>query len=313
MITNFFKNKIIILLLIITILFIYTLIPKNTNDQITYQSVFNDYVYLLDQDNYLVRTEAIFSSNDQAALLKEKIAYLIIDSPQNILIDNAYKPLIPKNTKVLDLRIDDATIKVDFSKELLNISPALEEKMIEAIIYTLTEDDSIKEVMIFVEGTLITNLPNSHITLPKKLNREYGINKVSNLTDYKNIAKTTVYFIKDDHYLPVTLINNDNHEKVEIIINELKSNNINDPDLVSYLKASTILENYEILSNSINLSFNKYIFDDFKNKLISEEVKYAIYFSLKDNYQIKEVNYLYDNQVVSQINTWKIPKFMVYS
>ncbi|MBO4245549.1 MAG: GerMN domain-containing protein [Bacilli bacterium] len=303
MITNFFKNKIIILLLIITILFIYTLIPKNTNDQITYQSVFNDYVYLLDQDNYLVRTEAIFSSNDQAALLKEKIAYLIIDSPQNILIDNAYKPLIPKNTKVLDLRIDDATIKVDFSKELLNISPALEEKMIEAIIYTLTEDDSIKEVMIFVEGTLITNLPNSHITLPKKLNREYGINKVSNLTDYKNIAKTTVYFIKDDHYLPVTLINNDNHEKVEIIINELKSNNINDPDLVSYLKASTILENYEILSNSINLSFNKYIFDDFKNKLISEEVKYAIYFSLKDNYQIKEVNYLYDNQVVSQINT----------
>ena len=313
MITNFFKNKIIILLLIITILFIYTLIPKNTNDQITYQSVFNDYVYLLDQDNYLVRTEALLSSTDKAALLKEKIAYLIIDSPQNILIDNAYKPLIPKNTKVLDLRIDDATVKVDFSKELLNISPALEEKMIEAIIYTLTEDDSIKEVMIFVDGANLTNLPNSHITLPKKLNREFGINKVSNLTDYKNIAKTTVYFIKDDHYLPVTLINNDNHEKVEIIINELKSNNINDPDLVSYLKASTILENYEILSNSINLSFNKYIFDDFKNKLISEEVKYAIYFSLKDNYQIKEVNYLYDNQVVSQINTWKIPKFMVYS
>ena len=303
MITNFFKNKIIILLLIITILFIYTLIPKNTNDQITYQSVFNDYVYLLDQDNYLVRTEALLSSTDKAALLKEKIAYLIIDSPQNILIDNAYKPLIPKNTKVLDLRIDDATVKVDFSKELLNISPALEEKMIEAIIYTLTEDDSIKEVMIFVDGANLTNLPNSHITLPKKLNREFGINKVSNLTDYKNIAKTTVYFIKDDHYLPVTLINNDNHEKVEIIINELKSNNINDPDLVSYLKASTILENYEILSNSINLSFNKYIFDDFKNKLISEEVKYAIYFSLKDNYQIKEVNYLYDNQVVSQINT----------
>ena len=303
MITNFFKNKIIILLLIITILFIYTLIPKANEENITYQSVFNDYVYLLDQDNYLIKTDALLTEVDKEALLKEKLFFLIIDSPKNILIDNAYNPIIPKNTKILDLSIEKNTVKVNFSKELLNISSSLEEKMIEAIIYTLTEDNDINYVMIFVEGTTLSNLPNSNKAIPKKLDRKFGINKISNISDYKNISKTIIYFIKDDHYLPVTLINNDNHEKVEIIINELKSNDINDPDLVSYLKASTILENYEILENTINLSFNKYIFDDFKNRLISEEVKYAIYYSLKDNYEISEVNYLYDKEIVEQINT----------
>ena len=303
MITTFLKRKIAFFVIIIVILGIYILFNKNEPITTTYQPVNNDYIYLLDDDNYLVRTNQYVINDNELNNIKEKINYLIIDSKNNILINNNYQPTIPKNTKIIDIKIDNDIIKINFTKELLNVSSKSEEKMIESLIYTLTESNNINGIMIFVEGNILNKLPNSNKALPPLLTRDYGINKNYNLDNYKNTNHTTIYYIKDHNYLPVTFINNDSKEKIEVIIEELKSNSLNQTNLISYLKANAILEDYEILNDSINLSFNKYIFEDLNSQEILEEVKYAIYLSVRDNYHVKEVNYLYNNQVISQIKT----------
>ena len=303
MITNFIKRKIIFFSTIILILSSFILSNSNKKIKTTYQDVNRDFIYLLDSDHYLVRTTQYISNKQGIDLYKEKINYLIIDSKNNILINNHYEPLIPQNTKIIDIKKDDNILKINFSKEFLNVSAKNEEKMIESLIYTLTEDKDIEGIMIFVEGNILDKLPNSKNTLPSLLTRDYGINKTYHINNYKNTYKTTIYYIKDQNYLPVTIINNNQKEKIEIIIEELKSSSINQTNLISYLKANAILENYEILNDTINLSFNQYIFDDFTNKTIQEEVKYAIYLSIKDNYHVKAVNYLYNNEVISQIKT----------
>ena len=68
---------------------------------------------------------------------------------------------------------------------------------------------------------------------------------------------------------------------------------------MSYLASSVELLNYEELENQISLSFNNAIFDDLEEKNILEEVKYSIALSLKDNYDIEDVIFKVDNEIIT--------------
>ena len=132
--------------------------------------------------------------------------------------------------------------------------------------------------------------------------RSFGINKVYDITNITTSSKTTIYYIgkEDDltYYIPVTKIDNNPNEKIEIIINELKSAPIYETNLISFLASSVELLNYEILENQINLTFNNEIFEDFTEKNILEEVKYSIALSLMDTLNVKEVIFKVDDLVI---------------
>ena len=106
----------------------------------------------------------------------------------------------------------------------------------------------------------------------------------------KRIFITSIYFSKnvDDYsyYVPVTKINNDKSDKIQIIISELKSsvNSVN--NLNSYLDDKTKLIDYNISDKSIELVFNDYLFSD---KKVLESVEYIISSSIFENYEVDKL------------------------
>lgn len=124
----------------------------------------------------------------------------------------------------------------------------------------------------------------------------------------KDTNKTTVYYLSkyDDYYyyVPVTKISNETGEKAEIIIKELKSTPIYHTNLISYLAASTNLTNYELLENSISLSFDNHLLANLNDEDMLEEVKYSIALSLRDSYGIEKVlfNFPENEQEVMAFN-----------
>lgn len=260
-------------------------------------------IYLLNQDEYVVRTNIATSQTDSIKLVKELVDAITLGSEKKEYLSKYFSQVIPKNTKLLDVSLENGLLKLNFSKEFLNIDKNLEEKLIESIIYTLTEIEGIDEIMIFVEETKLEELPQSKIKLPNTLDRSYGINKVYDITSIKDLTKTTIYYIgmNDDitYYVPVTKIeNNNNQNKIEIIIDELKSSPLYETNLMSYLASSVELENYEELENQVTLSFNNFIFDDLEEKNILEEVKYSISLSIKDSLDVEEVIFKVDDEIV---------------
>lgn len=260
-------------------------------------------IYLLNTEEYVIRTNIATQSNDTLQLVKELIEALTVGSDKKEYISDHFSQIIPKNTKILDVSLENGLLKIDFSKDILTVSKDLEEKMIEAIVYTLTEVEGIEQVMIFVEGSKLETLPQTNIKLPNTLDRGYGINKVYDITSLKDLTKTTVYYIGEFegliYYVPVTKIENDQQQnKIEIIIDELKSSPIYETNLMSYLASSVELESYEELENQITLSFNNAIFDDFDEKNILEEVKYSISLSLQDTLNIEEVIFKVDDEII---------------
>lgn len=270
--------------------------------EVEYISVDATPIYLINPDNYVVRTNIATTSTDPLSLAKELITSLTIGSQKKEYISSHFTQIIPENTKILDISLDEGLLKVDFSKELLNISKDNEEKLIESLVYTLTEIKEIEKIMIFVEGTKLETLPKSNIKLPNTLDRSYGINKVYDITSLKDLTKTTIYYIGkfEDlvYYVPVTKIDNNHNDKIEIIIDELKSSPIYETNLMSYLASSVELESYEELENQIILSFNNAIFDDFNAQNILEEVKYSISLSIGDTLHVDEIIFKVNDEII---------------
>lgn len=299
-----FKKMIIVTLSFIALLLIY-LFPSsdsyNINTTVTYTSPEMVPIYLVDQNDLVSRFEVIKNSEDIEDLVKEVINNLTIDSNTTSHIPDNFKKIIPKNTTIINQSLSDGLLKINFSKELLNVPSENEEKMIEALIYSLTEIESVKQIMIFVDGEKLTNLPNSKKSLPETLDRSYGINKVYELESLKEVNKITTYYISKmegyTYFTPVTTITNKQNEKVEVIIEKLKTAPTYQTNLVSYLASSTELLNYEILENSINLSFNNQILNLNDNEIL-EEVKYTIALSIRDTYNIYETIFYVDDFLV---------------
>lgn len=250
-------------------------------------------IFLIDDKDYVARTSIVKSSKNINDQIKEIIETLTINSQKSNYIRDGFKPIIPKDTKVLDLKLDSEILTINFSKEFLNVSKENEDKMIEALIYSLTEIKEIKKIKILVENNNFTTLPNSNKKLPEYLDKNYGINKIYNLDSLKETSKTTIYYLSKNkdyyYYVPVTKVSNEKLERVEIIIKELKSTPIYHTNLISYLASSTSMTNYELLESTISLSFNNYLIANLKDDAVLEEVKYSIALSLRDTYGINKV------------------------
>jgi len=298
------KKIIIVSLSFVVLLLIYffpTTDNYNINTTLTYIDPVTIPIYLVDHNDLVSRFEIIKTSENTEDLVKEVIENLSVDGTTSSHIPNNFKKIIPKNTKIINQSLSDGLLKINFSKELLNIDKENEVKLIESIIFSLTEIEGIEQIMIFVEGENLKELPHSKKTLPNILDRSYGINKIYELESIKDVSKITTYYISKmdgySYYTPVTTITNKENEKVEIIIEKLKTAPTYQTNLVSYLATSAELLNYEILENSINLSFNNHILNLNDNEIL-EEVKYTIALSIRDTYNISETIFYVDNMLV---------------
>lgn len=303
-------RKIIIATGALFALFLIYLIPnENVNDLESKQEleyinldVKTNPIFLLNSNNYLGRCEIVINSNSPTNQIKELLQVLISGGEGENRIPNGFKSILPSDTKILSIDLNDGIVKINFSKELLDIDETLEEKMIEAIVYTVTTINKVKGVIIYVDGDILTKLPKTKINLPTTLDRSFGINKTNNLTSTKDFNQVTIYYVNkyndNTYYVPVTKYLNDKRDKISIVIDELTSLKTYTGNLMSYLNSNTKLLKVQEEADFLQLTFNSYIFDDVNNKDILEEVIYTICLSINDNYDVKEVIFDYENEEI---------------
>lgn len=291
MIKKWTINKIVVASVSLFLLFMFYLIPTKPNietEVIEKEEVLKEnVVYLLDEDNYVSRVVTYYDKTDIKDIIRNKIDTLTNSDRKN------FYPLIPKGTKLNDVKVEKDAVYLDFSSEILSVNKYIEEEMIEAIVYSVTEINGINSVYITVDSKELKKLPNSLKELNYPLTRKYGINKKYNIDSFENIDTTTVYFSKssddDIYYVPVTYVINTSGEKIDIIIEELKSSINSQDNLNSFVSNMVEVVDYNIDNDKFNLVFNEYIFGDLEKNVILEEVKYVISASIFENYDVKEV------------------------
>lgn len=308
MLRRIYLKKIMVATLALFALVMLYLMPSNTDthelstDKVEY--VYNnksEILYLLDSNDYVARTVMSGCDCDSKEEARDAIEGLTIDGKKSHIIPNGFRSILPAGTSILGLDLKDKLLTINFSSELLDINSNYEEKMIEAIVYTLTSIDGIDKVTIKVDGNVLNKLPKSGKSIPDVLDKSFGINKKYDIVNTSNIDSYTVYYVSNfnnnEYYVPVTkYVNSKGDDKVKVIIDELSSSPIHETNLMSYLNANVSLINYDLSDDILKLNFSNSILDNSTSNKILEEVVYTISLSIQDNYNVKEVDFLVEDK-----------------
>ena len=229
-------------------------------------------IYLLNKNNYLVKTDIFLTGKTKEDKVRGIINYLIIN---NSKIKNSLQGYLPKNTKINEIKIDNNNLYIDFSKDFLNYDKSNEKYIITGLTYSLLELESISNFSFTVEKEMLKGYETP-------LNKNISINPEYSINSRKDINKVIVYYYDKDNntnLIPITKYLNDKREKVEIIIDELKNNKSN---LISPVNNNLELLDYYEEANVLFLNFNNYLLDSNQEttKAIMEEISYSIF----DNY-----------------------------
>lgn len=112
--------------------------------------------------------------------------------------------VLPENTEIKGMSIQDGVCRVDFSQNILNTeSYEQEQNMVSALTYTLTEFPTIDKVEVLVEGKELASLSKGY-AISTAFER-----KNINLFGSENAANYTVYYKSPDtevagYYVPIT-------------------------------------------------------------------------------------------------------------
>lgn len=308
MIKEFSVKKILKYTVLLLIVFLFYLFPEK-NEMQESKVIFNETnskyhdIFLIDKNGYVSKTNVSITSTEKGKLIEELIEVMIIDGKYQNRIPNGFSAILPVDTKILDYKIDNDTVILNFNSSLFDVKSEYEEKIVESIIYTVTSIDGIKNIKLNIEGKRVDRLPKSGKILDEVLNREYGINKEYDVENLDDITKVTIYYLNKNnidqtYYIPVTKYINSNDEKIKIIVDELSSNISYESNLISYLNYNAKLLDYSFNEEELDLNFNEYLFDNEENKKVLEEVIYSISYSIKDNYNVSKINFFVNNKQI---------------
>lgn len=290
-----------ILLVVYSIPNLYQEETLKTNLEVEYiTGIGTNNIYLLNQDNYLVKTKILLDSTDKIEQIKKLLKNLT--KSNNDKFPSGLKATIPEGTKVYEVIFDEGYVTINFSKKLLKQDDNLKEKMIESVVYSIMDLGDISGIIIEVEG----EVPSEY---NKVLDRNIGINKTYNITSRNDINKVVVYYLEaldgNNYYVPVTKYLNNNNDKVKIIVDELTSSYIYEPNLMSFLNSNAKLLDYKEQENVMLLNFNNAIFDH-DNKIL-EEVSYTLAYSVFANYDVEQVLIQVDGKNIESLGKKDLP------
>lgn len=278
-----------IIFFIVFTLYSMKFVDKVVTSDNSKDKVNEEIIYTLNSDNYISKTSVyvskVLSLEDR---VREKLEIMVKDNDKNVLLPSYFKPILPQNTRVLDVVVEDCLIKVYFSKELNNINKEQSEKMIEAIVYTVT-DENILGIEIYVNGQMLKYVPNTKKVLPTILTKDIGINKSYDINASNDISKVVMmYYTNDnDNYyeVPVTKYVNDDREKLEIIFDEFGKMS-DDKSLISMMEGINVLD-YSILDDRIVIDVNK---------VLNKEEQNLVFKSIFSNYGAKSIDLLVNGE-----------------
>ena len=246
-------------------------------------------LYLLSNNNYLVETNVYINSDKLEDKINKIIEYLKIN---NNKIPKGLNGYLTKDIKINNINLEDNNLKINFSKEFLNIKD--KKLVIEGLVYSLLNLDEINSIEVLVENNYLENYEY-------KLNKNVGINKQYILKNRKDVNKINLYYynkINNIEYLtPVTKYINDKRKKIEMILDELINNIPN--NLISYMDDKVKLKEYKEENDLIILKFNENFIGE--NKDLNKKIINQIALTIFENYDVNTVLFQENDEKIEYI------------
>lgn len=160
------------------------------------QETENRMLYFLSNEGYVVPKNLLLPVQEDRAVLKQSIEYLVQGGPIDTLLPTGLTAVLPENTKIRGINItDDQTAIIDLSQEFLNYDIDKETDILEALTFTATTFENVERIKIWVEGESLDVLPKQQTVMSEGYSRHDGINVLkTEAVDYLTTTPVTLYY-----------------------------------------------------------------------------------------------------------------------
>ncbi|RKP54200.1 hypothetical protein D7Z26_12575 [Cohnella endophytica] len=175
-------------------------------------------VYLLDSNGYLAPMSLKLDADSKSSEspVQKAIAWMTVNKQLADQLPPGFQAVLPAGTKLNKVTENKAqqTISVDFAAPLPGIEASQERKVIEALVWTLTELPGINKARLSVGGKPIRSLPASGLPVDTVLTRGLGINvEAAANVEINRSMGVTLYFSAqskdgEGYFVPVTRLVN---------------------------------------------------------------------------------------------------------
>ncbi|WP_379145938.1 GerMN domain-containing protein [Paenibacillus sp. sgz500992] len=230
-------------------------------------------VFLEDGNGLLAPVSLSLPKGESSAMLKDSLTALVSKGAYASSLPEGFQGVLPAGTEVKSVSVDkDKLAVVEFNSTFNDYDPLEERKILEAITWTLTGQEGIKGVQLWVEGKKLTEMPLLGIPLDRALTRSMGINLPKHGTPLMNSSAVTVYFSAaapdgvHQYYVPVTRFVPAGEEPLKAALNELIAGPESGNGLEMVMTQETVLDSVKAGQNGVvTVSLTDDMFADSKN------------------------------------------------
>jgi germination protein M len=253
-------------------------------------------LYLIDKNGMVVPQTLELPNTKEVA--KQAVEYLVAGGPVSNILPNGFRAVLPEDTVVKGVDIKDGTAIVDFSNEFTNYKPEDEEKILQAITWTLTQFKNINKVKLWVNGHELKEMPVKGTPIGEGTTRKDGINiDTSDAVDITDTHPLTVYYIGEEgdnvYYVPVTKrISNEEKDEVVAAVNALVEGPDRSSGLLSEFQSEVkLIEKPKYEDGQVTLNFNEAIYGSYdeEKKIVSNHVINSLVLTLTEQEGIEKV------------------------
>lgn len=225
-------------------------------------------VYLLDKNGYLapmtmrIGTEASSASESLEARAEMAIRWLTADPQRKDQLPDGFAAPLPEGMKAESITadLDSGTVSVDFAEPMPAMPAAGERKMIEALVWSMTELPGIDKVKLSAGRQPIRTLPTSGLPVDEVLTRGIGINiEPLRGVHVAEAMAVTVYFPAladngDGYFVPVTRLVSRTPDRMTAALEALMRGPA-DPDVLGDVWMSGFeLEDLSLRADTVNVA-----------------------------------------------------------
>lgn len=253
-------------------------------------------LYLLDKNGYVVPQTIALPKEEGIAKLA--LQSLVQNGPISNMLPSGFQAVLPSDTEVMGIDIQNGVAVVDFSKEFADYKPEDEQKIMQSIAWTLTQFETIDMVKLQINGHALDEMPANGTPIGEGLTRKIGINiDTSNMVDLTNTKPVTVYYIGQQgesyYYVPVTRrVSNKIENNIEAVVKQLIDGPSYSTNLLSdFLPDVALIDKPKVEDGKVILNFNEFIVGSVeKENVISEHVLTSLVLSLTEQQGIESVS-----------------------
>lgn len=218
-------------------------------------------VYLQDRNGYIapMTLRAGSSPDDASSPERTALVWMTRESRFADQLPPGFSPILPQGTKIHSAKAESGTVSIDFAAPFPAVPANQERKIVEALVWTMTEIPGIGKVRINVDGKPLRELPSSGLPLPETLSRDIGINlEQAAGTNASRSMAVTLYFSArseegEGYFVPVTRLIDRQPDRNRAALEELIKGPLDDRKLQPVFAPGVSVERVVPTSEAMNV------------------------------------------------------------